>query len=76
MRIFKQGLFALLICIMIASCSSLSRSKKAIVLDDDKRSMRFNDGRQESKNKKWNSSKSLDKQRKKRDKNFRSRNRN
>lgn len=76
MRIFKQGLLALLFGLMIASCSPLARSKKAVVLDDDRRSMRFNNGRQESNNKKWNSSKSLGKQRKQRDKQFRKRRRN
>ncbi|WP_299819690.1 hypothetical protein [uncultured Pontibacter sp.] len=49
---------------MLASCSPLSRSSKAIVVDDDGRSMRFSNGRQESKNKKWNSSKSKSKQQK------------
>lgn len=73
MRIFRHVLLALLFISMIASCSPLSRSKKAIVLDDDRRSMRFNNGKQESKNKKWNSSKSLYKQQKKRDKAFRKR---
>ena len=61
---------------MVASCSPLSRSSKAIVLDDDGRSMRFNNGRQESKNKKWNNSRSLGKQQKKRNKAFEKRRRN
>ncbi|GAB3198182.1 hypothetical protein ABID22_000617 [Pontibacter aydingkolensis] len=76
MRIFTKGLLMLAIGAMVASCSPLSRSNKAILVDDDGRSMRFNNGRQESKNKKWNSSKSLGKQQKKRDKAFKKRRRN
>ncbi|TPE44077.1 hypothetical protein [Pontibacter mangrovi] len=56
------------------SCSS-SRKGKTLMFDPDGRSMRFENGRPESKNKKWNSTKSLEKQRKKRDKAFRKRKR-
>ncbi|MEJ8803114.1 hypothetical protein [Pontibacter sp. H249] len=70
MRVFSKGLLVLLIGVMLASCSPLGRSNKAIVVDDDGRSMRFSNGRQESKNKKWNSSKSINKQQKKRNKSF------
>ena len=70
MQFFTKGLLVLAVGAMVASCSPLGRSSKAIVVDDDGRSMRFNNGRQESKNKKWNSSKSLGKQHKKRNKKF------
>ena len=70
MQFFTKGLLVLAVGVMVASCSPLGRSSKAIVVDDDGRSMRFNNGRQESKNKKWNSSKSLGKQHKKRNKKF------
>lgn len=70
MRFFTKGLMVLAVGVMVASCSPLSRSSKAIVVDDDGRSMRFNNGRQESRNKKWNSTKGIGKQQKKRNKRF------
>ena len=76
MRFFTKGLLVLAVGAMVASCSPLGRSNKAILVDDDGRSMRFNNGRQESKNKKWNSSRSLGKQQKKRNKAFERRRRN
>ena len=71
----KQFLMLLVVAVLTFSCSPL-RGRKAIVVDDDGRSMRFDNGRAESRNKKWNSGKSLSKQQKKRDKAFRKRRRN
>ncbi|GAA4442422.1 hypothetical protein GCM10023188_42100 [Pontibacter saemangeumensis] len=75
MNIYRQILMLLVVASLALSCSPL-RGRKAIVVDDDGRSMRFTNGRAESKNKRWNSSKSLSKQQKKRDKAFRNRRRN
>jgi hypothetical protein len=67
-------LCGLLLVAVVASCSPL-KNRKAIVVDDDGRSMRFDGGRQESKNKKWNSSKSRAKQSKSQQKKFKKRRR-
>lgn len=75
MNIPKQILMLLIVATLVLSCSPL-RGKKAIVVDGDGRSMRFDNGRAESKNKRWNSSKSLSKQNKKRNKAFKNRRRN
>lgn len=75
MNIVKPLLTLLLVVILASSCSPL-RGRKALVVDDDRRSMRFDNGRAESRNKRWNSGKSQVKQRKQRDKAFRKRRRN
>ena len=74
MSISKQLLMVLVVALLTFSCSPL-RGKKAIVVNDDGRSMRFNNGRAEGSTKKWSSTKSLEKQRRKRDKAFRKRRR-
>lgn len=74
MNISKQFLMVMVVALLTFSCSPL-RGKKAIVVNDDGRSMRFNNGRAGGDTKKWNSTKSLEKQRKKRDKAFRKRRR-
>ncbi|WP_147294272.1 hypothetical protein [Pontibacter diazotrophicus] len=75
MNISKQFLMVLVVALLTFSCSPL-RGKKAIVVNDDGRSMRYNNGRAEGNTKKWNSTRSLGKQQKKRDKAFRKRRRN
>ncbi|MFD2248351.1 hypothetical protein [Pontibacter ruber] len=45
----------LLTVILMASCSPLARSNKAILMDDDGRSMRFVNGKQDKVHKKWKS---------------------
>lgn len=74
MNISKQFLMVLVVALLTFSCSPL-RGRKAIVVNDDGRSMRFNNGRAEGSTKKWNSTRSLGKQQKKRDKAFRKRRR-
>jgi len=75
MKISKQILIMVVVATLALSCSP-TRGRKAIVVDDDGRSMRFDNGRAESKNKRWNNSKSLGKQNKKRVKASRNRRRN
>lgn len=75
MNLYRQTLMLLVVAALTFSCSPL-RGKKAIVVDDNGRSMRFDNGRAESKNKRWSSSKSLSKQNKKRNKAFKNRRRN
>lgn len=75
MNISKQILVLLVVATLAISCSPM-RGRKAIVVDGDGRSMRFDNGRAESKNKRWNNDRSLGKQQKKRDKAFRKRRRN
>ncbi len=70
MHFFTKGLFVLAIGALSISCSPLSRSNKAIMIDDDGRSMRFENGKKVSKDKKWNSSYSPEKRQRKRDKAF------
>ncbi|WP_161890187.1 hypothetical protein [Pontibacter russatus] len=72
MSVTKQILMLLVLAALAMSCSPL-RGRKAIVVDDNGRSMRFDDGRAESRNKRWNNGKSLGKQR---NKAFRKRRRN
>lgn len=64
----------MLVSSLALSCTS-SRDRKTLVFDADGRSMRFENGRPESRNKRWDSDKSLAKQRKKRNKAFRKRRR-
>jgi hypothetical protein len=68
MHFFTKGLLVLALSAISVSCSPLSRSQRAIVIDDDGRSMRFRDGKKVSKDKSWNSSDSPAKRQKKRDK--------
>ncbi|WP_162052915.1 hypothetical protein [Pontibacter pamirensis] len=75
MNISKQFLMVLVVALLTFSCSPL-RGKKAIVVNDDGRSMRYNNGRAEGNTKRWNSTRSLGKQQKKRNKAFRKRRRN
>ena len=75
MKITKQILMLLLLAALAMSCSPL-RGRKAIVVDENGRSMRFDNGRAESRNKRWNNGKSLGKQQKQRNKAFRKRRRN
>ncbi|WP_460924524.1 hypothetical protein [Pontibacter brevis] len=75
MNISKQFLMVLVVALLTFSCSPL-RGRKAIVVDDDGRSMRFNNGRAEGSTKKWNGTRSMSKQQKRRNKAFRNRRRN
>ena len=62
----------MLLAALAISCS-LFKGRKAIVVDENGRSMRFDNGRAESRNKRWNNGKSLGKQQKQRNKAFRKR---
>ncbi len=53
MRVLRLLLFYTLICLFSAACNPM-KGRKAIVVDDDGRSMRFDRNRQESKNERWN----------------------
>jgi type VI protein secretion system component VasK len=75
MHFFTKGLLVLAIGAISVSCSPLSRSKRAIVIDDDGKSMRYRDGKKVSKDKRWNSSDSPAKRQKKRNKAFEKRRR-
>ena len=75
MSVTKQILMLLVLAALAMSCSPL-RGRKAIVVDDNGRSMRFDNGRAESRNKRWNNGKSLGKQQKQRNKAFKKRRRN
>lgn len=74
MKLPLPVLSVLFFSLVVASCAP-SGGRKMLVFDPDGRSMRYENGRPESRNKKWNSTKSLEKQRKKRDKAFRKRKR-
>lgn len=75
MNITKQILMLLIVAALAMSCSPL-KGRKAIVVDDNGRSMRFDNGRAESRNKRWSNGRSLGKQQKQRNKAFRKRRRN
>jgi hypothetical protein len=75
MSISKQFLMVLVVAALTFSCSP-TKGRKAIVVDDYGRSMRFDGGRAESKSKSWNNTKSVKKQRKARTKAFKSKRRN
>jgi hypothetical protein len=56
MRSFKPLLFGAVLCLLLTSCNPM-KGRKAILVDDDGKSMRFDRNRQESKNKKWDARK-------------------
>jgi hypothetical protein len=64
----------LVVAMLTFSCSPM-KGRKAILVDDDGRSMRFDNNRAESKNKRWNSDKSRSKRQKQRHKAFEKRRR-
>ncbi|WP_242916256.1 hypothetical protein [Pontibacter liquoris] len=75
MNLSKHILLVLIVGALAVSCSP-TRGKKAIVVDDDGRSMRFDNGHRQSRDKSWNSTKSTGKRQKQRDKAFKKRRRN
>ncbi|NDK56985.1 hypothetical protein [Pontibacter fetidus] len=56
MKILRHLLLYAFIGLMAASCNPM-HGRKAILVDDDGQSMRFDRNRQESKNKKWDARK-------------------
>ncbi|MBB6612817.1 hypothetical protein H7F15_17380 [Pontibacter sp. Tf4] len=56
MKILRHLLLFTFICLLGASCNPMN-GRKAIVVDDDGRSMRFERNRQESRNDKWDARK-------------------
>lgn len=56
MKILRHLLLYTFVCLMAASCNPM-QGRKAILVDDDGQSMRFERNRQESRNEKWDARK-------------------